>query len=330
MEARKLTLTISEPEAPELDPANRPFRMLNWDDLENLPDPEPLIEGVIDRGTVSLLAGASGSGKSFVALDWALSIASGRPWFGREVEKGRVLYLAAEGAYGMKQRVRSWISAHGRFPIENFILIPDAVQLTDVLSKLYLIYEVKDFDLVIIDTLARTSGGLKENDSTDMGTYTTALYQLRDAAKEAGTTVVAVHHTGYDKSHVRGSTALKSNVDNVLMIEAKKDPHEMFTMRFDKRKDGPPSTGNFSMMLLPEESSCIVVKLDDTEDAEPEVKRTNRDIVLEAVKSGCETQEQIAEKAGISKGTVSKELKALIGAGKVISDGARPARHYAA
>jgi RecA-family ATPase len=39
--------------------------------LRNLPAAEPLIDDVLDQGTVALLYGMWGSGKSFIALDWA-------------------------------------------------------------------------------------------------------------------------------------------------------------------------------------------------------------------------------------------------------------------
>jgi hypothetical protein len=60
--------------------------------------PRWIVRGVIPSG-ISLLFGDKGSFKTSVALSIALSIASGRPWLGRyQVRKGRVLYLAAEGA----------------------------------------------------------------------------------------------------------------------------------------------------------------------------------------------------------------------------------------
>jgi hypothetical protein len=51
--------------------------------LHGLPDPEPLIGEVLDQATVALLYGRWGSGKSFIALDWAASVATGRPWQGK-------------------------------------------------------------------------------------------------------------------------------------------------------------------------------------------------------------------------------------------------------
>ena len=55
-----------------------------------------LIKGVLPVADVIVLFGASGSGKSFVALDMAASIARGVPWRERRTAKGRVLVIAAE------------------------------------------------------------------------------------------------------------------------------------------------------------------------------------------------------------------------------------------
>ena len=43
--------------------------------------------------TQAILYGPPGAGKSFVALDFALSVASGRAWHGHEVRQGPVLYV---------------------------------------------------------------------------------------------------------------------------------------------------------------------------------------------------------------------------------------------
>ena len=42
-----------------------------------------------------LVTGASGSGKTFAALDLAAAIVRGLPWFGRRVRRGTVAYIAA-------------------------------------------------------------------------------------------------------------------------------------------------------------------------------------------------------------------------------------------
>ena len=58
-------------------------KLLDRSGLRELAPPEPMIADTLDRGTVAYLYGKHGSYKSFIALDWALSVATGRPWQGR-------------------------------------------------------------------------------------------------------------------------------------------------------------------------------------------------------------------------------------------------------
>lgn len=56
-----------------------------------------LIEGVIAPNTINWMVASPESFKTFIALDMAACIASGRPWHGRSTKQTRVLYLSAEG-----------------------------------------------------------------------------------------------------------------------------------------------------------------------------------------------------------------------------------------
>ena len=68
-----------------------------WRDMTG---PQWLIDGVLVMGGVAALYGAPGSYKTFVALDWSLSVANEVPWAGRDVQRCPVLYVSAEGAAG--------------------------------------------------------------------------------------------------------------------------------------------------------------------------------------------------------------------------------------
>jgi RecA-family ATPase len=72
-----------------------------------LDSPEWLIEDMVPTGAQAVLYGPSGEGKSFLALDWALSNATGRTWLGRQVKQGRVVYVIGEGGGHMQQRVQA-------------------------------------------------------------------------------------------------------------------------------------------------------------------------------------------------------------------------------
>lgn len=111
----------TEPELPEEDergPDRRKLdalRMaaLSGSDLESIPPPQPLIEGILFRGTLAALFGPPGVGKSFLAMSWALSIAAGTDWLGRKVHGGPILYVAAEGTSGLALRRRAWMKHEG-------------------------------------------------------------------------------------------------------------------------------------------------------------------------------------------------------------------------
>src|ERR1700738_115861 len=66
-------------------------RILTRSALRNLPDPEPLIDNVLDQGTTALLYGSWSTAKTFIALDWASSAATGPHWQGRDIKQRRVL-----------------------------------------------------------------------------------------------------------------------------------------------------------------------------------------------------------------------------------------------
>lgn len=302
-----------------------PFRLLSLDDIENLPDPEPLIEGVIDHGTVSMLAGESGKGKSFVAIDWALHVATGRSWFGRQVRQGRVLYVAAEGAFGLKKRIRAWQRSFGRVQADSFVLVPDAVQLAEAGQLQALVQVAKDFDFVVIDTLARTSSGLEENSARDMGVYVDALYKIRNAAREAGNTTLVVHHTGYDTKRARGSSSLFANIDGQVLIQAD-DPHGFMKLTVKKRKDGEVGE-EIGMRLLQvsigDSTSCVVEQASC-----PEEEASPRDLVLGALARGPKNTREIETLTNLANSTADRTLKALVADGMVTVSKVRNSNSY--
>jgi hypothetical protein len=67
-----------------------PFTLLDFEALQALPDATWLIDGMVPADGLGFIYGASQAGKSFLALDWALSVAAGIPWFGHDVAGGHV------------------------------------------------------------------------------------------------------------------------------------------------------------------------------------------------------------------------------------------------
>jgi len=214
------------------------LRVLGRDDLRNLPRPEPLIHNTLDRGTLALLAGPPASYKTFVALDWACSVASGASWSGRKAQEGRVVYVAAEGAFGLDSRIEAWEEHNQRqVASDRLLVVPEAVQIANraALEELRAIVVEEPTLLVVIDTLARSAVGLDENAAKDMGLAIDAATGLLNTTDRG--VVLLVHHTGKDGTTVRGSSALEGAMDTVYTTRAKSKPHLVLERR--KRKDGP-------------------------------------------------------------------------------------------
>ena len=111
-----------------------------------LPDPEWIIEGVIQRQGVGSIYSLPGTGKTTLLGGIFVAIATGRPWFGHTVRHpGACLYVAAEDPAGFKVRLRSAKrAAHVALdaPI-GIYTFPEAVDLRDPLSVRMFVHFVK-------------------------------------------------------------------------------------------------------------------------------------------------------------------------------------------
>ncbi|MFC5428477.1 helicase RepA family protein [Paraburkholderia denitrificans] len=198
------------------------FRLYSAHDLLNMPPERWLVRNVIPAEGAIALYGASASGKSFLALDLSAAIASGKDWFGYRVAAAPVLFVALEGAVGMRKRVAAW-EHHNRRPLPDclhFVLdAPDVRKLTDVSQIIETAQKAGGVGLLVIDTLSRAAPGAEENSSKDMGEIIANLKILQDSL---GCAVLVVHHTGKDATKgLRGHSSLFAALD--AAIEVKRD-----------------------------------------------------------------------------------------------------------
>jgi RecA-family ATPase len=209
----------SQHEAGKRGKARGKIQVLDIDDLEKLRPPEWLVDGIITKNGLSMLWGRSGAMKSFVGVDFGLCVASGMAWHGKAVQRGRVYYVAAEGAYGLIKRVLGWCATRGRdLPEPDFLLIPQPVALAQEVDELvgHILSHNETPMLIIIDTVARTFGGGDENKQQDMNAYVQALDRLRIAT---GAHVMVIHHSGVgDAKRERGSNVLRGAADTIIKV----------------------------------------------------------------------------------------------------------------
>ncbi|MGB3317286.1 MAG: AAA family ATPase [Albidovulum sp.] len=79
----------------ELERESRFFPASDFDGLD-VPPRQWLVHELVPSGTVTLLGGDGGTGKSLVALQLASAVATGRAWLSRGVKDGAALYISAE------------------------------------------------------------------------------------------------------------------------------------------------------------------------------------------------------------------------------------------
>jgi len=184
-----------------------------------LPPPTWRVHELLPDEGVGFIYGASGSGKSFLALDLAAAVTKGAPWRGRAAIQGRVVYVAAEGGQGMTKRLRGYERRHERLP-DALVLTIDAPDLRRRETCAAFAAAVKAAGgaaLVIVDTLARTIPGASENDAADMGCV---IDNAIGIGRELHALVLLVHHTGKDESREeRGWSGLRAAVDVSLKVQ---------------------------------------------------------------------------------------------------------------
>ena len=235
------------------------------DQIIDLPPPDWLIRNYLVKNTLATLYGPSGCGKTFLALDWALSIATGSHWNSNRVAPGPVLYIAAEGVAGIGRRVKVWMDHHGihdpgRFHPVHWL--PEAVNIADADSVWGLIEAAEELQpsMIVVDTLARSIVGVDENSARDMGGVIKHLDQLRRAT---GSTILLVHHTGKDTSAgARGSSALRAAMDTELEVTA---ADTQMTVKVTKQKDAAEAAP-MRLTRLEVGDSCVLVPAGSVKD----------------------------------------------------------------
>lgn len=213
-------------------------RLLTVTGLEQLPVAEPLIDGLLYRGTLAQLAAGPGSYKSFAGVGLCCALATGRDWEGHAVPKARnVIYVAAEGASGMRARIHAWREYHGVSPCElddRLFILPCPAQLRfpDVDQIIELAQEL-DVGLVVLDTRARCTVGIDENSATEQGV---AIAQAGRIVGATDATVLVIHHTSRNGGAGRGSNAWDGAVWSDLRMEGSS---LAATITCEKHKDAP-------------------------------------------------------------------------------------------
>jgi hypothetical protein len=214
----------------------RKSRVLWIDDEPPTKDIPWLVDEMIPVGGMGFLAAKAKEGKTYLAVDLALCVAFGVPFFGRKIaSRGGTHIIAAEGAYGTPRRIRTALAekfakgqADAKVPITFEKGAPDLLtaaglkafieEMRAVAEEMQRRYGVP-LRLLIIDTFSKGFTVADEDKVAETGKATRAMQVIADAL---GIAVISLHHFGKDLSKgMRGSSRLGADADFVLIIRRK-------------------------------------------------------------------------------------------------------------
>jgi hypothetical protein len=217
--------------------------------LDNTPDPEPLIAGIVYPETVTTIGALVKMRKTWFALQLGFSAASGTEFLGHAIRrKLKVLYIGGEGTdRTLRKRL---LTAIGYIPklvdedMENFGIVSTLgrVKLDTHAGEEWLQRVSEPYDIIIIDPYYRFLSVGSENLHEDQRT----IQDVIDRLKAKGKGIVLVHHlrkpTGSDAgaAELRGA-GLDAFSDSILLLSKKRSGKaERFKLRYILRHDEEP------------------------------------------------------------------------------------------
>lgn len=229
----------SRNEAQKKAAITRTSRFFRASDLDGLPVPERqwLVSDLIPSGTVTLLGGDGGTGKSLLALQLAAAVAHGGfPWLDRHVYSGNVVFISAEDDQDeLHRRVADVARAAGigladlpnlrlrSLAGEDALLAtlePDgSLQSTELFGVLDKYITATKPSLIVLDTLADLFPG-NENDRAQARQFISLLRGL--AIRHQCAVMLLAHPSLSGMSSgagTSGSTAWNNSVRSRLYLE---------------------------------------------------------------------------------------------------------------
>jgi hypothetical protein len=188
-------------------------------DDDPLTGPQWLIPGIIQERQTAIAAGATGTGKSFVILDWGARIVHGLNFNGKPTLQGGFVYVTGEGQAGTAKRIAAVASAFElteQHPLIYVRIMPRLIDRRDTDDFIAALkYQIRDWAvplrLIAFDTLNRALVGGNENDGADIAKLLDSDNRIKETFDCA---TLYAHHPGKAEGNdSRGHGSLKNDTD---------------------------------------------------------------------------------------------------------------------
>lgn len=290
-----------------------------------------LVEGLWPSAAVGIIGGQPKCGKTWMALDLAVSVASGTPCLGTFsiVSKGAVLIYAAEDSLAdLRSRLTGIAGARGLDvrSLDIGVIVTDTMRLDSEGDRNRLRATLESFApvLLVLDPFVRLHGAIDENSSAAVSTI---LGELRALQRHFETGIALVHHARKNSSGCRPGQALRGSSDfhawgDVMLYLGKQD-QETFRLVVEHRTAASP--GAFELKLDAAASAGPCLRITGTAEMqapsfshEPGTNGLDQKIIdLLSVQDSPISQKRIRTLVRARNKTVGETLKNLEGKGLV-------------
>ena len=224
--------TGTEPLLSKVGDARKQIKRIDW-----------LVEGMIKQQSLVMFGGMPSGGKTYLAVELMLSVASGKPFLGQyQVKQGDAVFIACEGRDSVLRRVGAWnhmkndgVDVDSAY-ISSREMVVTAPETADISIEQY-VNALEGGDIhpkvIFIDTMNYSLGSSKENDANDMTNYFRRI--ANGLTNKFGCVVVLLHHTSKDGADIRGSSTIRGALDALFLVS--RDTAGIFTVKNDKHKD---------------------------------------------------------------------------------------------
>ena len=205
-----------------------------------------LVDDMIKSESLVMFAGAPSGGKTYLAIELLMSVASGKPFLGKHpTKKGDAVFMACEGRDSVLRRTKAWINdKNNTEEIDNAYISRGEIVVTAPEHNEASVESLANFiidsninpKLIVIDTMNFSLGSAKENDVNDMTEYFRKI--ANNLIKKLGATVLLIHHTNKDNNDIRGSSSIRGALDSLFLVT--QPEHNLFKVVNDKHKDRDP------------------------------------------------------------------------------------------
>jgi hypothetical protein len=211
-----------------------------WSELDNEPDREVLIEGILFSQGVTTIVSAPGGGKTTFAVAIAMTVDSGGIWAGDPIKQRPVLWIVADDKGTLKSTRKIWLEENpGAKLMEGGGWIDGPVDLSDAYRR---VKELRDWlrgkppMLIVIDMLADCFGELDDEKAKDA---IKVYKQIWSVVREHGSTFLNLQHSPWNGKRPKGSIAMPGKNDIILIINELNVKEGYIKMEHFKRREGP-------------------------------------------------------------------------------------------